>query len=134
MPEVDRLLQGHSTIRNWNLGQICSHLAGAFKGSVEGFPMRPPWIIRVLFGKVAKTKILGSGKMAEGIKLPEAVLPKPGLDARAEAEALRAAVAYYVDHPEKRAPHPMFGQMTGPEWDLLHRIHCAHHLSFVLPT
>ena len=29
MPEVDRLFQGHRTVGNWSLGQICNHLAGA---------------------------------------------------------------------------------------------------------
>ena len=31
------------------------------------------------------------------------------------------------------AMHPFFGAMTRPQWDHLHRIHCAHHLSFAVP-
>ena len=42
MPEVDRLLQGHRTVGNWSLGQICNHLAGSFIYSVEGFPAQGP--------------------------------------------------------------------------------------------
>ena len=26
MPDVDRLLEGHTTVGTWTLGQICNHL------------------------------------------------------------------------------------------------------------
>ena len=47
--------------------------------------------------------------MPEGLKLPEVVLPKPGLDARAEAEALRAALRLFAAHTGPMADHPFFG-------------------------
>lgn len=133
MPEVDRLLQGHTTVGNWSLGQILNHVSGAMIGSVDGFPVKVPWVLRTLIGPVIKRRLLSTGRMAEGIKLPKKVLPKPELDARAEAEALRAAIAGFSAHPGPFADHPLFGPMRRDEWDLLHRIHCAHHLSFVLP-
>jgi hypothetical protein len=134
MPEVDRLLAGHATVGNWSLGQMCNHLAATFRFSVEGFGVKAPWPIRATLGRVIKKKILGDRKMKEGIKVPEKFLPKPGLDGRAEAESLRGSIAYYLAHPEARAPHPFFGRLTGEEWDRLHCIHCAHHLSFAVPA
>ena len=71
--------------------------------------------------------------MKEGIKLPEKFLPRPGLDARAEAEALRGALNVYSAHAGPLADHPMFGPLSRDEWTRLHCIHCAHHLSFVQP-
>jgi hypothetical protein len=133
MPDVDRLLGGHTTVGNWSLGQICNHLARAFAGSVEGFPIQAPWLVRTTLGPIILRKILKEGKMAEGIKLPEEVRPKPGLDDRAEAEALRAALRRFADHTGPPAPHPFCGRMSRDQWDHLHRIHCAHHLSFALP-
>jgi hypothetical protein len=133
MPEVDRLLEGHTTVGNWSLGQICSHLARAITGSLEGFPIQAPWLLRKTLGPFYLRKILREGRMAEGIKLPEEVLPKPGLDAHAEAEALRAALLRFADHTGPPALHPFFGRMRRDQWDHLHRIHCAHHLSFALP-
>ena len=32
MPEVDRLLEGHTTVGNWSLAQICRHLATVLPG------------------------------------------------------------------------------------------------------
>jgi hypothetical protein len=90
--------------------------------------------VRKTLGPVIKKKILKSGEIKEGMKTLESLAPKPDLDDRAEAEALRASIAYYLAHPLPRASHPFFGRMTAEEWDRLHCIHCAHHLSFVLPA
>jgi hypothetical protein len=30
MPDVDRLLRGHTTLGSWSLGEICGHLTQAF--------------------------------------------------------------------------------------------------------
>jgi hypothetical protein len=133
MPDVERLMEGHRTIGHWSLGQMCNHLADSFTMSVEGFPVRVPWLIRTLFGPVAKRQLFGTGRMQEGIKLPEKFLPRPGLDARAEAEALRGALKVYSAHTGALADHPMFGPLDRETWTRLHCIHCAHHLSFALP-
>jgi hypothetical protein len=134
MPDVDRLLEGHKTVGNWTLGQICNHLAGAVRFSVEGMPFRFPWIMRVAVAPMVKGSLFRTGKMREGIKLPARALPKPGLDDRAETEALRATLNYYAGVTEPLTDHPLFGTLTRDEWDRFHCIHCAHHLSFVLPA
>lgn len=134
MPDVDRLLAGHQTIGNWSLGQICNHLSKTLQSSIDGFGRRAPWYLRLALGRVMKKRVLQAGTMTAGIKLPEQALPKPGLDDRAEAEALRAALNYFSGHAGAVAPHPFFGRMTKDEWSRLHAIHCAHHLSFVLPS
>jgi hypothetical protein len=134
MPEVDRLLAGHRTVGNWNLGQICNHLSDAFRLSIEGFPMRAPWLVRKLIGPVAKRRVFSKGAMPSGVKLPEKFAPRPGLDARAEAEALRAAIRLFSAGAGPLAPHPVFGPLTVAEWHRLHCIHCAHHLGFAVPS
>jgi hypothetical protein len=134
MPDVDRLLAGYVPVGNWSLGQVCNHTSGTIRASIEGSEVNAPWLVRKTLGPVIRKRILSTGKIKEGIKTLESYVPKSGLDDRAEAEALRASIAYYLTHPEPRASHPFFGRMTAEEWDLLHRIHCAHHLSFVLPA
>jgi hypothetical protein len=134
MPEVDRLLAGYVPARNWSLGQVCNHISGNIRASIEGFAVSGPWVVRKTLGPVIKKMILKSGEIKEGMKTLESLVPKPDLDDRAEAEALRASIAYYLAHPLPRASHPFFGRMTAEEWDRLHCIHCAHHLSFVLPA
>jgi hypothetical protein len=133
MPDVDRLLEGHTTVGRWSLGQICNHLAGALRGSVKGIRFRAPWLIRQTVGRLARQRVLKSGRMATGVKIPEEFTPRPGLDARAEAEALRSALRLFNEHSGPMAEHPFFGALSRAEWDRLHCIHCAHHLSFALP-
>src|SRR5689334_14715478 len=131
MPDVDRLLQGHKTVGQWSLGQICHHLAMALTYQVDGFPgPAPPWLVRKLIAPRILRNVLKTGQMREGVKVPEVFLPKPGLEARPEAEALRAAVAKFQGHPGPYARHPFFEQMSREDCSRFHAIHCAHHLSF----
>jgi hypothetical protein len=134
MPDVDRLLEGHQTLGQWSLGQVCNHLATSITYSVEGFPMRAPWILRTTLGAVKRRQLFKTGRMAGGIRLPAKDVPKPGLDARAEAEALRATLQYYAAHQGPLALHPLLGKMAREQWTRFHGIHCAHHLSFLLPS
>ncbi len=134
MPEVERLLEGHSTVGKWSLGQICNHLEMAVRKSVEGYDERAPWPVRKLIGPIMRWRLFKTGRMPEGIKLPERFLPKPGLDARDEAERLRSALALFATNTGSLAVHPIFDRISREDWERLHRIHCAHHLSFALPN
>ncbi|WP_435009693.1 DUF1569 domain-containing protein [Tundrisphaera lichenicola] len=133
MPEVDRLLKGHRTLGQWSLGQICNHLAGVIVMGVDGPPVKLPWILRKTVGPLIVGWILKKGRFPNGVKIPRKYEPKPGLDARAEAEALRAAIRLYSMHTGPMADHPLAGQIPRATWDRLECIHCAHHLGFVVP-
>ena len=132
MPEVDRLLEGHTTTGQWSLGQICNHLSTAMQYTVEGFPEQAPWLLHRTVGPVAKRQVLGSGVMPEGVKLPEKYLPRPDLDPRAEAEALRLAPLLPGAHRPAGGPPPLrldVPRRMGP----LSRHPLHHHLSFARP-
>jgi hypothetical protein len=133
MPEVDRLLLGHRTVSHWSLGQICNHLTGAFISSIESVPFRFPWIIRKTVGPFLFRRMLRTGWYPQGIKLPDKFAPKPGLDDRAEAEALRAAIRVFQSHPGPFSGHPIADHVDREGWERFHAIHAAHHLAFALP-
>ena len=133
LAEVDRLLLGHRMIGQWTLGQVCNHLSWAIIGSVDGSPFRTPWVVRKTIGPVIVRRILKTGRFPNGIKLPGKFQPKPGLDARAEAEALRAAIRLFGTHTGPFSDHPLAGPLSRETWDRFHSIHCAHHLSFAIP-
>jgi hypothetical protein len=132
--DLDRLLAGNRTVGKWTFGQICNHLTKTFTGSVEGFPDKAPWLIRVTIAPLVFRHILKSQQMAEGIKAPSYLNPPSGLDDRAEAEALRAALRLFTLNSGPVQAHPFFGPIGRDGWEELHRLHCAHHLSFALPT
>jgi hypothetical protein len=133
IPEVDRLLQGHRTLGNWSLGQICNHLAASIAMAVEGPPFQAPWVVRKTVGPLILARILKSGRFPNGIRLPKKFDPKPGVDARAEAEALRATVRLFAMHTGPLADHPLAGPIPRASWDRMLCIHGAHHLGFVVP-
>jgi hypothetical protein len=133
MPDVDRLLAGHTTVGHWSLGQICSHLTQSLTWTVDGFPKLAPWVVRKTIGPLILRRILRTGRFPDGIKLPKAYLPKPSLDDRAEAEAFRAALWHFASHTGPLSDHPMAGQIARADWERFHCIHSAHHLRFILP-
>ena len=135
MPDVDRLMMaGYTKVGNWQLGQACNHLAKGVVGAIDGVDFKAPWLIRMVLAPIFLRQILKSGKMREQIKVPESILPKPGLDDRAEIEALRAALQLYAAHTGPLPDHPFFGRLTREQMDRFQTIHCAHHLSFLLPN
>lgn len=134
MPDVDRLLEGYTTAGPWSLGMICNHLGSMLQGSVEGFSVRVPWLARARAAWIGKRTILRSGHVPEIATLSAELAPRPGLDDRAEAEALRAALRFYALHDGPMAGHPLLGKLTRADWDRLHCIQSAHHLSFARPA
>ncbi len=132
--DAERLNSGRvKTLGNWTPGQIYRHLATAYNGSIDGFPNDFPWYVRIM-GKIFKKRFI-SGTMPAGLKLPpkfaKAVLPEPA-SAEEGLAALRAAVAR-LQRESRRAPHPVFGDLTREEWDQLHLSHAGLHMSFLLP-
>ena len=112
MPDVDQLLAGHTTVGQWSLGQICNHLMRTLTWTVEGYPKLAPWIVRKTVGPLLLKRILRTGRFPDGITLPRPYLPPPDLDARAEAEALRAALWHFAAHSGPLSDHPMAGQIA----------------------
>jgi hypothetical protein len=64
--------------------------------------------------------------------IPQSV-PAPGGDPAAAVAALKAAVERFQAHPGPFAPSPLLGPMTKEQLTAVHRVHCAHHLSFLIP-
>jgi hypothetical protein len=131
MPEVERLLAGHTTVGRWTLGQICNHLASALRLTLEA-PPSPAEPTREQ--RVARRLYFRSGRFPDGMEAPVRVLqPQPGLDAATETEALREAIARFASTTGPFPAHPVLGPLTREEWIRFHSLHCAHHLGFVRP-
>lgn len=132
MPDVERLLAGHTTAGLWSLGQICRHLAVVLRRVVD-LPASTPFDPSKFVGEEQKKAILESGILPEGIPAPPEIVPSETLNEHEEAENLRQALAYYKASPGPVIPHRIFGPLTKQEWDQLQLIHLAHHLSFATP-
>jgi hypothetical protein len=132
MPDVERLLRGHTTVGHWSLAQICRHLSTVMRRVVDA-PASTPQDPSKWLPEEDKRRVLSSGLLPEGIPAPDAVVPAEAGDEREEAEALRAAIAYFQASDGPVIPHRVFGPLSRDEWHRLSCIHCAHHLSFAVP-
>ncbi|GAB6165024.1 DUF1569 domain-containing protein [Thermostilla marina] len=132
--DVETLLaRGYRREGNWTLAQVCDHLAIFFRGPVEGYPSgKAPWFMRLVAPLILR-RILKTGKLAEGVRVPESLLPG---DPRDDAEAVQNlidAATRYRDHQGELHPNPFFGKLDRATSDRLQLIHAAHHLSFLVP-
>ena len=134
MPEVERLLAGHTTVGRWSLAQILNHLALTMRLPLDGVPAKFRWPVRRLFGPVVRRLSFWLGWIPAGVQVPEIYLPPLGLDAGHEAEALRLSIGRFGASAAPLDEHPLLGRMTLVEWERFHCLHCAHHLSFVVPA
>jgi hypothetical protein len=133
MPDVERLLAGHTTVGRWTLGQICNHLATTIGMSMEGVPQKAPWLVRRTVGVLIRRLMLWRGRIPENVQVPRVYLPGPELDPAREANALRVALERFATFDGPFDEHPLAGPMTPAQWERFHCIHCAHHLSFAVP-
>ena len=132
MPDVERLLEGHTTVGRWSLAETCQHLATTMRRVVD-LPASTPADPSQWVGEEQKRRVLESGVLPEGIPGPPGVVPSEPRGEREEAEGLRTAIAHYRASPGPVIPHRLFGPLTKPEWDRLQLVHAAHHLSFARP-
>jgi hypothetical protein len=119
---------------NKSYGQILRHLSIVMNGSIDGFPNRAPWFIRLIV-RLMKKRIL-SKTMSAGFKLPadaEAALWPPGPEVAEGLEELHKAIRR-LQTETKREPSPFLGPLTREEWDQLHLRHAELHMSFVTPA
>ncbi|HEU5116839.1 MAG TPA: DUF1569 domain-containing protein [Isosphaeraceae bacterium] len=133
MPDVERLLAGYRHVGHWSLGQICNHLATSMRRVID-MPASTPQDPSQWVSEARKQEVFASGMLPEGIPAPPQALPPQATDEKAEAENLRQAIAYFQASPGPVVPHRVFGPLSREEWERLQLIHCAHHLSFVIPT
>ncbi len=134
MPEVERVLAGHTTVGRWSLAQILNHLALTIRLPLDGVPAKFPWPVPRLFGPVARRLSFWLGWIPTGVRVPAVYLPLADLNADREAEALRLAIARFSASAGSLDEHPLLGPMSRAEWERFHCLHCAHHLRFAVPA
>ena len=134
MPEIDRLLQGHTTVGRWSLAQICNHLELAIRLPMDGVPVKSTWLVRRTVGPIFRRLSFRLAWIPEAVRVPEIYIPPPNLDQKHESDALGSTIERFCAFAGPLDEHPLLGRMTRPQWEQFHCLHCAHHLSFAIPT
>lgn len=130
--EVNRLRRGYVQAGSWSLPQICVHLDKALQFRMQPGPF-PPDTADQAAKKSLIPDILAAGKLPEGIKAPEPMLP-PADCGEASIDSFLATMEKFKHFPGPIAPHRIFGHLTDADARRLNLIHCAHHLSYLTPT
>lgn len=130
--EIRRLhAVGYRKTGAWTLGQICEHLSFFFRGSLDGFNFKLPWLVRVTLGKLVRRRMLRRQAIKPGsVTVPQSVPKAVGDETHQVAEAIRL-LDRLANHSGELHDSPLLGRLTPDDWRRLHLIHAAHHLSFL---
>ncbi len=139
--QLDLLRQnGYDQAGNWNLAQVCEHLRDWFLYMLDGYPTAPIpiswmlWAMRVTVGRSMLAKILRSGKMATGgPTMKQTVHSAQEFDNADAVRRLKEVIVRFQSHQGPCCTSPLFGEFSAEEGLKLQLIHCAHHLSFLIP-
>ncbi len=131
------LAKGYEKAGNWDLTQCCHHLAVLMDYPIDGFPRFPfplnvgCWLLKHTVAPGRLKKVLELGVSPAGIPTDKRTVPNTGgKDAEAVAR-LKQAVERLQTHTGSFQPSPLFGMLNKETLVKLHRIHTAHHLSFL---
>jgi hypothetical protein len=115
---------------NWTLGQALNHLGSWVAFGFDGNPLRPPWFVKLIVGRMKNTYVHKG--MPAGVHIPRV----PGGTAACEACGLDEGLANFnaawgrLKKDAPTLPNPVFGPLTHEEWIQLHLRHAELHLSF----
>ena len=84
----------------------------------------------ILFGKMAKKKLLAEGPMGKNLPTAPAFLVKTDVNFEEERKKLISLIQKFYQTGAKgmQPEHPFFGKLTPEEWDRLQYKHLDHHL------
>src|SRR5829696_3292059 len=123
----------YQCLGNWDLAQVCDHLADAFHGSMHGFDMKIPWLVRKLVAPVVMHYVMAAKPLPFRARLPKRLEPLAGKAPAVCVARLREQVAAFEAWPMPLAPHPLFGSIPRELWQRIDLLHMGHHLGFLFP-
>lgn len=126
--------KGYRKGGSWSLGQICAHLSFYYRGSLEGFTVKLPWLLRVTLGRMMlKSALAGKKRKPGGPTAPPSVFESTIDDKKALADAVEL-LHRLEKNTAQLFPSALYGSLTNEQWKILHLGHSAHHLGFLHPV
>ena len=113
------------------LGAALAHCAQSIDYSLTGFPTQRGWLVRKLIAPLLLRKFLRQGFMTHDVHAPIPLAPaiSPDLPFEEGVAKLRGAMARFRVHAGPLAPHFAFGDIGRDDYERLHSMHLADHLS-----
>ena len=114
----------------WTLAQAVAHCAQSIELSMTGYPTLRAWPVRAFVGPLVKRRFLSRGEMSHDIIAPIAGAPEiADLPLQEAAARLQRAIDAFRGHHGVLAPHLAYGSCSKDEYERLHSMHVADHLS-----
>ncbi len=114
-----------------NAAQMLTHCQPFIRIAIGELKLKRAFI-GLIFGKMAKKKILADGPLEKNMP----TLPQAKITWDVDFEEEKAKLIELVARLPKlgydgliNEPHPFFGKLTNQEWDQLNTKHLDHHLS-----
>jgi hypothetical protein len=133
------LAKGYEKAGAWDLAQCCKHLADWMRFPAEGFPKAPApirlmlWMMKKTVGPKKLKQYLAEGDFPAGKPTAPQTVYTPDGDPKAAIDELRKSVDRLKNYTGPIVPSPFFGPMDKATCVRLQLVHCAHHLSYLLP-
>lgn len=129
--DVQALRHGYTQSGLWSLPQVCWHLEQTIMARMQPgpFPQDTP---EQTARRGVMDQALATGRLPDGVKAPDAVVPAPELQDDA-IDSFLATLRRFRDYTGPIHPHRLFGHLTNGEAHKLNLVHCAHHLSHLTP-
>jgi hypothetical protein len=124
---------GYERTGSWGLGQTCEHLARTMECSLDGFPSKAPWPVRLIARWFVLGRILKHRPLNRRFPAPNYLQPADAAEDRAGLERLTAAIQRLKGHSGTMHEHPVFGRVSPGEWREIHLWHSEHHIGFLTP-
>ena len=122
------------TPRQWgkmNAAQMISHLQEPMKVATGEARLKHS-LIGILFGRIAKKKMMKPGPFSKNLPTAPTFLRKDERDFEKEKVITVSLIKQFANEGSdilSKNPHPFFGKMTVEEWDTLGWKHIDHHLT-----
>ena len=132
------LAVGYDRAGKWDLSQVCNHLTEWARYPLDGFP-KLPWWLKPIFAIVKVTMLPKlERQMREEKKMPAGMGTAPMTvfppsDPQEAVANLAKQLRRYAGHTEPMHPSPLRGLLSKEDWIDSQLVHCAHHLSFLVP-
>lgn len=138
--DVEALLRtGYQSVGEWSLGQVCTHVSSVMRAFIEGFPEPPSsaraplWLTRNTLARFNGGRALLIRSVTGSVETFPEMVPSSDVEDATGLDTLRDWVARTKGHVGRFSPSPSVGVLGAREVDALHRLHCAHHLGFLVP-
>ena len=117
----------------WSISKTLLHCAQSIDASIHGYPAMKPALLRKTVGRVVVWRFLRKGQMNHNKEQPvpgAADIPDDD-DPGSAMAALRESIDNFLGHDGPLAPHFVFDLLTKDEYERIHAMHLADHLTAI---